>query len=203
MSPQTASATQLYPDDELIGLCHECDALYLRFLATFRDEFTLQPDVALQEKQNLITMLQRNLLDQICAIHATTLKGLRARDRVNVLDTLLDQHWTERLREALHRDLAGHAENASVRFELSISIPALPEACEPVLRDDESRYDAAEDSSDGDTSDGILRPARAIIAGFVLAVPSWALLAMVAYVLIHALAQAATLLHGSPPPRLE
>ncbi len=141
MLTQRASATKLCPDDELIGLCHECDVLYLRFRSTFRDELTLNPDAGLQEKRELIRQLQRDVLEQICAIHATTLKGLRARNRVNLLDSLLDQYWTERMAEALHRDTTGQlavVKDTGAQPGPPISIPIPPNESQRMLQDNKS-----------------------------------------------------------------
>ena len=154
MSAQTASAVELHPDEGLIGLCRECDALRLRFQATFRDELALNSGVGLQEKRRLITRLQGNVLDQIWVIHATTLRGLRARNRVNLLDSLLGPHWAERMAEALRRDTVGQlaaVKDAGARPGPSLGIPAPPNESQPTLQDDESADDC---SAGGPQADG-------------------------------------------------
>lgn len=230
MSAQTASATDLNPDGELIGLCRECDALYQRFQATFQDELTLKPDMALQEKRKVIIRLQRNVLDQICATHATTLEGLRARDRVNVLGNLLGVYWTQRMTDALHRDMRGHVEvmeDVGVQFAPSISIPALPGDSQPALQNNQITLDASASAPqilqvsrrrpgrrqvtnshlvallrdpsmagivDQDSKpDDRLGIARIIVAKSALSIPSRAVLALLAFILMRMLSLSARL----------
>lgn len=104
-------------DAELLSLLSEFDGWEHRYQATYNGAHTVEAEDAGESARNFCHAEQAKLIDRICALHAVTLDGMRARARTLLLWAPLDEGPAEevaaasgypfdwRMRAALLRDL--------------------------------------------------------------------------------------------------
>lgn len=112
-----AQPTSAGPDDELIRLCLQFDALEAQRPSSDPADWENMPEDELLRIDDAVSERQEALLPRIEALRATTVAGLRARTRtlLRFAPDLLDDvqanvkkgFWDSRMFEALLRDLMG------------------------------------------------------------------------------------------------